>query len=51
MGSAQFAKYTGQNLTHFFSVDKRGTATTKQKKRGTKSTKKIPATTDIPDPI
>ena len=48
IGSSCFAMDTGQNLTHFYSVDKRGAATTRQKKRGTKSTKKIPATTNIP---
>ena len=48
LGSVRFAKDTGQKLTHFFSIDKRGAATTKQKKRGTKSTKKIPAGGDIP---
>ncbi|KAF8816688.1 hypothetical protein BYT27DRAFT_7076730, partial [Phlegmacium glaucopus] len=44
LGSAQFSQDTRQKLTHFYSIDKRGAT----KKRDTKSTKKIPASSDIP---
>jgi hypothetical protein len=48
LGSERFSMDTGQKLTHFYSIDKRGAATTRQKKRGSKTTKKISASSDIP---
>ena len=40
MGSIRFAMDTGQELTHFYSVDKRAAATAKQKKEAQNQTKK-----------
>jgi hypothetical protein len=48
LGSARFAMDTGQTLTHFFSIDKRGAATTICKKKRTATTKKVAASGDIP---
>jgi len=48
LGSARFAIETRQTLTHFYSIDKRGAATTHHKKKRTPTTKKIAASVNIP---
>jgi hypothetical protein len=48
LGSIRFAKETGQQLTFFFSVDKLGNAGLERRKRGSKGSKKISASVEIP---
>ena len=46
--SIRFARDTGQELTHFFSVDKLGTADLRKKKRGSRASKKASGGIEIP---
>ena len=43
-----FSRDTGQQLTHFYSIDKLGNSGLGQKKRGLQATKKVSAGADIP---
>ena len=49
--SIRFAQDTGQQLTHFFSIDMLGNVDLERKKRGSRAPKKISAFVDIPDNI
>ena len=49
--SIRFAQETGQQLTHFYSIDKLGNVGLERKKRGSRASKKISANVDIPDNI
>lgn len=49
--SIRFAKYTGQKLTHFYSIDKLGNANLERKKRGSRAYKKNPANIDVPTDV
>ena len=46
--SLQFAKETGQQLTHFYSIDNLGNPGLGHKKRGSRASKKPSASVDIP---
>ena len=49
--SIRFAEETGQQLTHFYSIDKLGNVGLERKKRGSRASKKISANIDIPDNV
>jgi hypothetical protein len=49
--SSRFAQDTGQQLTHFYSIDKLGNSELGRKKRGTKVSKKVSACADIPPDV
>ena len=49
--SIRFAKETGQELTHFYSIDKIGNSDLKRKKRGIEAPKKIFTKNNIPSDI
>ena len=44
---SHFEEDTGQQLTHFYSIDKPGNSNLAHKKRGTKVSKKVSASGDI----
>jgi hypothetical protein len=49
--SARFARDTGQQLIHFYSIDKLGNANLGRKKRRSLASKKVSASVDIPEDI
>ena len=49
--SIRFARETGQELTHFYSIDKLGNADLVRKKRGSRASKKTSASIDIPTDV
>jgi hypothetical protein len=49
--SIRFARETGQELIHFYSIDKLGNAGLERKKRGSRAPKKNSACVNIPDNI
>ena len=49
--SIRFAQETGQQLTHFYSVDKLGDVGLERKRRRSRTSKKVPANVDIPNNI
>ena len=49
--SIRFAQDTGQQLTHFYSIDKVGNVDLERKKRGSRASKKISVSVDIPGNI
>jgi len=49
--SSRFAQDTGQQLTHFYSIDKLGNSGLGRKKRGTKVSQRVSACADIPSDV
>ena len=49
--SMRFAQETGQQLTHFYSIDKLGNTDLQRKGRGSRTLKKMPAKVNISDDI
>src|SRR6266446_54310 len=49
--SSRFAQETGQQLTHFYSIDKLGNSGLGRKKRGTKVSRKVSTGADIPSDV
>ena len=46
-----FAQNTGQQLTHFYSIDKLGNVGLERKRRGSQTSKKVSASVDVPNNI